>query len=191
VRPSSDLLLRDIRGLIEQARQQVARTVNSAMVGLYWGIGKRVREDVLHEKRAGYGEEIVSALSAQLTAENGRGYGRRNLFRMVRFAEVFPDERIVSSLMTQLSWPHLPIGIILCAGKKEETVRLLDLDKRGIQVSSYWTEVLPKEELERKLHEAVVLARERLARQGQEQPTPPLLPAPRKRSGKRSKDTRD
>jgi predicted nuclease of restriction endonuclease-like (RecB) superfamily len=84
-----------------------------------------------------------------------------------------------------------PIGIILCAGKKEETVRLLDLDKRGIQVSSYWTEVLPKEELERKLHEAVVLARERLARQGQEQPTPPLLPAPRKRSGKRSKDTRD
>ena len=38
-----------------------------------------------------------------------------------------------------------PVGIILCAGKKEETVRLLDLRKRGIQVSSYWTERLTQE----------------------------------------------
>jgi hypothetical protein len=49
----------------------VARTVNSAMVALYWQIGKRIREDILHEKRAGYGEEIVPALSAQLTLEYG------------------------------------------------------------------------------------------------------------------------
>lgn len=99
-------LLRDIRGLIEESRQQVARTVNSALVWLYWSIGKRIREDVLQEKRAEYGEEIVQTLSAQLTSEYGRGYGKRNLFRMVRFAEVFPDEQIVSSLMTQLSWTH-------------------------------------------------------------------------------------
>lgn len=48
---SADRLLGDIRGLIEQARQQVARTVNSAMVALYWQIGKRIREDVLHKQR--------------------------------------------------------------------------------------------------------------------------------------------
>ncbi|MFH1136159.1 MAG: PDDEXK nuclease domain-containing protein [Pseudomonadota bacterium] len=57
-----------------------------------------------------------------------------------------------------------PIGLILCAGKKEETVRLLDMEGSGIRVASYWTESLPKAELERKLHEAVVLARRRLAR---------------------------
>ena len=73
-----------------------------------------------------------------------------------------------------------PLGIILCAGKKEETVRLMDLGKRGIQVSSYLTQVLPKEELQRKLHDAIRLARERLARQQQEQPSPPALPAPEK-----------
>jgi predicted nuclease of restriction endonuclease-like (RecB) superfamily len=56
-----------------------------------------------------------------------------------------------------------PIGLILCAGKKEETVRLLDMEGSGIRVASYWTEALPKAELERKLHEAVVLARRRLA----------------------------
>ncbi len=55
-----------------------------------------------------------------------------------------------------------PIGLILCAGKKEETVRLLDLESAGIKVASYWTEALPREQIERKLHEAVALARERL-----------------------------
>jgi len=52
--------------------------------------------------------------------------------------------------------------LILCAGKKHETVELLDLERSGIQVSSYWTDALPKAEMERKLHEAVVLARARL-----------------------------
>ena len=66
--------------LIEQARQQAARTVNSAMVGLYWQNGKRIREDMLHEQRAEYGEQIVQTVSAQLTLEYGRGFGRRNLF---------------------------------------------------------------------------------------------------------------
>jgi len=55
-----------------------------------------------------------------------------------------------------------PIGLILCAGKKHETIELLDLEKSGIKVSSYWTEALPKEQLEKKLHEAVRLARLRL-----------------------------
>jgi len=55
-----------------------------------------------------------------------------------------------------------PIGLILCAGKKHETIELLDLEKSGIKVSSYWTESLPKEQLEKKLHEAVRLARLRL-----------------------------
>jgi predicted nuclease of restriction endonuclease-like (RecB) superfamily len=55
-----------------------------------------------------------------------------------------------------------PIGLILCAGKRRETIELLDLEKSGIQVSSYWTEALPRAELERKLHEAVKMARARL-----------------------------
>ena len=99
-------LLGDIRTLIESAREQTARAVNSALVGLYWHIGKRIREDVLQSKRAGYGEEIVYALSRQLTEEYGRGFTRANLFHMIRFTEVFPDEKIVNALRTQLSWTH-------------------------------------------------------------------------------------
>jgi predicted nuclease of restriction endonuclease-like (RecB) superfamily len=52
-----------------------------------------------------------------------------------------------------------PIGLILCAGKKEETIELLDMEKDGIRVSSYWTEALPKDLLRKKLHEAVATAR--------------------------------
>ena len=101
---SPDRLLSDIRNLIEKARQQVARTVNSAMVALYWQIGRRIREDVLHEQRAEYGEQIVQTLSGQLTVEYGRGFGRRNLFRMMQFAEFFPHDQIVSALSAQLGW---------------------------------------------------------------------------------------
>ena len=56
---AADRLLGDIRALIEAAREQTARAVNSALVGLYWHIGTRIRQDILREKRAGYGEQIV------------------------------------------------------------------------------------------------------------------------------------
>ncbi len=103
---AGDRLLGDIRALIEAAREQTARAVNSALVGLYWNIGTRIRQDVLQEKRAGYGEQIVDSLSTQLSAEYGRGFGRRSLFRMIQFADSFPDERIVSALSAQLGWSH-------------------------------------------------------------------------------------
>ena len=331
------LLLADVRELIVQARASVAQTVNSGLTLLYWQIGERVRREVLREKRAEYGGKIVSAVSAQLVAEFGRGFTEKNLRRMVQFAEVFPDREIVVSLIRQLTWTHVialipldkplqrdfyaemcrverwsvrtlrqkidgmlyertalsrkpaqlaaleltqlreedkltpdlvfrdpylldflglkdtyaekdlegailremeafilelgvgfcfmarqrrmqiddrdyyldllfyhrklrrliaidlkigrfeaadkgqmelylgwlkryacepgdaePLGMILCAGKSEEHIALLELQKSGIHVASYWTDELPKKELERKLHEAVRLARTRL-----------------------------
>lgn len=333
-------LLTDVRKMILQAREGVARAVDTGLTTLYWHVGRRVRQDILKEKRAEYGGRIVSALGRQLEKEFGRGFGRRNLFRMIRFAEVFPDWQIVSALMTQLGWTHFlhiiplndplkrefyaemcrierwstralrakldgmlfkrtalsrkpaklaalelkqlrekdkltpdlvfrdpylldflglkdtyaekdveaailremesfilelgvgfaflerqkritvdgedyyldllfyhrhlrrlvaielklaefkpgdkgqmelylrwldryerkkdedkPLGLILCAGKRHETVELLDLARSGIRVSSYWANALPKKELERKLHDAVRLARLRLGQE--------------------------
>ena len=68
---SSDQLLSDVRTLIAETRQDVARSVNSALIMLYWKVGQRIRQDILKEKRAGDGEEIVHALSAQLQIEYG------------------------------------------------------------------------------------------------------------------------
>jgi predicted nuclease of restriction endonuclease-like (RecB) superfamily len=92
--------------MIENAREQTAQVVNSTLVIMYWRIGKRIREDVLGNQRAEYGKEILQTLSEKLTQEYGRGFDRRNLHYMVRFAELFPDEQIVNALRSQLSWTH-------------------------------------------------------------------------------------
>jgi predicted nuclease of restriction endonuclease-like (RecB) superfamily len=55
-----------------------------------------------------------------------------------------------------------PLGIILCAGKKRETVEYLDLDTRGIHVAEYLTELPPRELLKERLHRAIEAARNRL-----------------------------
>jgi predicted nuclease of restriction endonuclease-like (RecB) superfamily len=99
-------LLGDIRSLIEKSRRQLASAVNSALTLLYWHIGQRIGTEVLHGERAAYGEQIVSTLSAQLEQEYGRGFSGKNLRHMLRFAEVFPDEEIVSAARRQLSWTH-------------------------------------------------------------------------------------
>jgi predicted nuclease of restriction endonuclease-like (RecB) superfamily len=107
-------LLTDVRTLIEQTRDATAQAVNSALVLLYWSIGDRIRRDIMKEKRADYGEQIVPTLSAQLAPEYGQGFGTRNLFRMIQLAEQFPDRQIVSALSAQLGWSHfvelLPIA---------------------------------------------------------------------------------
>ncbi len=104
--PSDPSLLSDIRQLIETARWQTAQAVNSALVTMYWHVGRRIRGDVLENDRAEYGKEILQTLSEELTREYGRGFSRANLSSMLRFAEVFPDERIVQTLSAQLSWSH-------------------------------------------------------------------------------------
>ena len=67
-------LLTDVRALIEQARHATARAVNSALVLVYWSIGDRIRRDILKNKRADYGEQILPTLSAKLVPEYGQGY---------------------------------------------------------------------------------------------------------------------
>lgn len=102
----SKRLLDDLRGLIAETRQDVARSVNSALVILYWKVGKRIQAEILKGRRGEYGKQIVSALSRQMKAEFGNGFSEKNLHHMVRFAEYFPNEQIVSALRRQLSWTH-------------------------------------------------------------------------------------
>jgi hypothetical protein len=99
-------LLSELSELIEKSRQLVAIQVNSTLTMLFWSIGKRINETILQNKRAAYGRQIVSTVSAQLESKYGRNFELRNLRRMMQFAEQFPDWEIVSPLATQLSWAH-------------------------------------------------------------------------------------
>jgi predicted nuclease of restriction endonuclease-like (RecB) superfamily len=57
-----------------------------------------------------------------------------------------------------------PIGLILCAEASSEQIELLEMHKDGIMVAEYWTDLPPKEQLEAKIHSALVEAKERLER---------------------------
>lgn len=100
-------LLAELRTLIEGARRQVARIVNSAMVITYWSVGDRIRREVMGDARAEYGKQLVERLARQLGSEYGAGFSRTNLFNMLRFAETYPDLEIVQPLAGQLGWTHV------------------------------------------------------------------------------------
>ena len=76
------------------------------LVALYWNVGKRIKTEILGNKRADYGKEIVSALSRELTLEYGTGFSEANLWHMIRFADIYPDEKILYALSRELSWTH-------------------------------------------------------------------------------------
>ncbi|MFT4022739.1 MAG: PDDEXK nuclease domain-containing protein [Flavihumibacter sp.] len=57
-----------------------------------------------------------------------------------------------------------PVGLILCAESNKEQIELLEMHKDGIMVAEFWTEMPPKKELQKKLHELLVGARERIER---------------------------
>lgn len=62
--------------------------------------------DLLHNKRAEYGKQIVVSLARQLVSQYGNNFEEKNLRRMIQFYNVFPDEQIVVSAIRQLSWTH-------------------------------------------------------------------------------------
>lgn len=106
-------LLGDIRALIEASRQRAASAVNAELTLLFWRIGQRIHTEVLDGQRAEYGEEILPTLAEQLSLEYGRGFGEKNLRRMVKFAVTFPEEPIVATLSRQLSWSHFVLLLAL------------------------------------------------------------------------------
>lgn len=100
-------LVQELSSMIEAARNQVAVAANAALTTLYWELGQRVRTEVLRGQRAEYGARIVAAVGRQLETQYGRGFGEKNLRRMVQFAAAFPDAQIVATLRRQLSWAHI------------------------------------------------------------------------------------
>lgn len=76
------------------------------MTCLYWNIGKNVTKYVLNGEKAQYGKGLIKEISKKLVNKYGNGYGIRNIFRMVKFYEMFPNFEILPTLSTKLSWSH-------------------------------------------------------------------------------------
>ena len=116
---SLDPLYEDIRHMITESRRYVASTANMTLTLMYWKIGRRIWQETLNEKRAEYGKQVLNDLSQKLSIEFGDGYSAPNLARMVKFATVFKDKNILSTLSIKLSWSHF----VEILGIKDEVAR--------------------------------------------------------------------
>jgi hypothetical protein len=101
-------LIREIRDLIQSARQAVVHSVDLIQVLTNFEIGRRIIE---HEKggakRAEYGTALLKQLAAALTAEFGRGFSEDNLSLMRRFYLTYKDNPKISETVSEKSPPKL------------------------------------------------------------------------------------
>lgn len=98
----SQVLIDDLRSIIDGARRQVAVAANSEMTMMYWHIGERINREVLGNQRAEYGKQIVATVSTQLQENYGtKGFDVKNIHRMMKFARMFNDVQIVAPLARQ------------------------------------------------------------------------------------------
>jgi len=105
-----DTVLAGMVDLLEQARQAAARAVNAVMTATYWEIGRRIVEfEQQGKKRAGYGEQLLEQLAADLTARFGRGFSIDNLENMRLFYLTYPRTQI-SETVSRKSQGPLPTG---------------------------------------------------------------------------------
>lgn len=95
-----------IRLLIEESKRKVFTSVNTEMTLLYWNIGKYINENLKTGKSTDYGKNILPTLSAKLVEDYGKGFSQRNLARMVKLYDFFPDKDIFQALSAKLSWSH-------------------------------------------------------------------------------------
>lgn len=107
VKLSGSNIFDDIKQLINESKRHIAVEVNMTMSMLYWNIGSRVNNEILNNQRAEYGKQVIFALAKQLEEEFGTGWSEKQLRHCMRFAEVFPETEIVSTLWRQFSWSHL------------------------------------------------------------------------------------
>ena len=127
-------LFDDIKSLIEQTKQNVAVLVNSSLTLMYWHIGKKINDEILENKRAEYGKEIVATLSQQLQKEYGKGYSYSSISRMMKFANLF-NEKSIATLSQQLSWSHFRELIVLDDSLKIEFYSNMSIiDKWSVRV---------------------------------------------------------
>ena len=96
----------DINDLIKRKKCDVKSTVNDAMISLYWGIGKKLTEEITGVNKPEYGKKVVIEISNRLSVDYGTGFNRSAISRMINFYQEFPDYEKVATLSQQLTWSH-------------------------------------------------------------------------------------
>ena len=84
-------LFQDACQIIEQAQESAYRQVNETLIKRNWLLGLRIQHEVLKDKRAEYGEQVVKVLAKELTAKYGEGFTWRNLYNYIDFYSTYNE----------------------------------------------------------------------------------------------------
>ena len=121
------MLFQDACSIIEQAQASAYYAVNETLIKRNWLLGLRIQHEVLKDKRAEYGEQVIANLAENLTKKYGRGYKKSNLYLFISFYQEHPNffqsvtgklhldvhENIFQSVTgkspIRLSWTHYSI----------------------------------------------------------------------------------
>lgn len=124
---SQNSLFNDACVIIEQARTVAYKSVDEILIKRNWLLGMRIQHEVLKDKRAEYGEQVIKKLAKDLSVNYGKGFSMRNLYYFIDFyqthldffelkdaeTQIFMNKDILQSLTAKsairLSWTHYSI----------------------------------------------------------------------------------
>ena len=120
--PQKKQLFLDSCSIIEQAQSAAYRSVNETLIKRNWLLGMRIQHEILKERRAEYGEQVIKTLSKALIDHFGKGFNKSNLYQFTVFYRLWPNifhtvsgksenvfETIMASAPIKLSWSHYRI----------------------------------------------------------------------------------
>ena len=146
------VIFQQVAELLQNARQQVLRTVNSTMTITYFEIGRIIVEEEQNGKdRAEYGKQLLKGLSQQLTKEFGKGFSVDNLQNMRRLYLVYSIPETVSSISNDVNQKYETVSNIF---KKQDKTKL---PKNALNFILTWSHYLflinIEDQKERKFYE--------------------------------------
>jgi predicted nuclease of restriction endonuclease-like (RecB) superfamily len=161
---SNDKLFADVCNMIEKSRYRLATTINAEICLSYWHIGARIKTEVLKDKRAEYGNQVIKNLADKLTKKFGSGWSDRKLLQCIRAAYTFSKEEIAYAMRIQLTWTHLrSLMFIDDKLKREFYMRMINIE--------HWDTRTLDKKIDKMLYERTALSRkpEKLIKQELEQ----------------------
>ena len=109
----------NIISIIEAAKQRAIKAVNAELINMYWEVGKYLSSLV---ENSSFGDKVIDEIAAYIAENNPtiKGFNRRGLYRMKQFYETYKDDKIVTPLVTQISWTN---HLLIMSGSKSAEER--------------------------------------------------------------------
>lgn len=108
----------EIISIIETAKMRALKAVNTELITMYYEVGKYLSELCSNSK---FGDKVINDVEMYISKNNPtiKGFNRRGLYRMKQFYELYKDDKLVTPLVTQISWTNHLIIMSGCKTKEE------------------------------------------------------------------------